>query len=557
MVVSLRDNLKIIDTSDNFVSEFNANFEKAYNYTIENVKPYKYEVEYLQSTGTQYINTKIKPSVNNVFDIIFSLTDVGVANNPPTIFGNRTSGLSNLYALQYTNNKFRWAFGNKYPDYEDFVLNNEYTLNIQTTDSQLIVSGDIEYTFNDGGTYNTNDVYLFAMNNGGSVSQYSKVKIYKFKITNNNQVIGDFIPVLDLNDVPCMYDKVTKEFFYNLGTGDFLYGDELPDENISMYDVLNAFAVYNNLYYSGAPANSTFEWFLPDGVTENDNVKAIKGSLVPYRLTFNDDTQHINFLRVEKNTVIDCSNLEPNTIRLTINPIPADATVTLTVDGYNQFNFTQVGNYIDVIPGTKVTYTVSKEGFDSISNTVIVIEDESIPVIIGEIRYTYTINPTPNDATVILTSSGETQVGNSIEVTSGATVSWNVSKTGFVAQSGSATVTSDYTNNITLVQLVTLTINPTPNDSIVTLAAAGYSQSGNAITVPAGTTVIWMVEKSGYVTQNGSETVSSNTTLPITLVSSGHELDITDYEYTNNNRNLVLTKYIGNNVDVIMPEVEE
>lgn len=553
MVVSLRDNLKITDTSDNFVSEFNANFEKAYNYTIENVKPYKCEVEYLQSTGTQYINTKIKPSVNNIFDIIFSLTDVGGANNPPTIFGSRTSSLADLYALQYTNNKFRWAFGNKYPDYEDFVLNNEYTLNIQTTDSQLIVSGDIDYTSNNGGTYNTNDVYLFAMNNSGSVSQCAKVKIYKFKVTNNNQVIGDFIPVLDLNDVPCMYDKVTKEFFYNLGTGDFLYGDEVPDENISMYDVLNAFAVYNNLYYSGAPANSTFEWFLPDGVTEDDNVKAIKGSLVPYRLTFNDDTQHINFLRVEKNTVIDCSNLEPNTVRLTINPTPADATVTLTVDGYNQFNFTQVGNYIDVISGTTVSYTVSKESYDSKSGTILVNETTTQTISLDEITYTYTINPTPADATVII--NGEER--NSINVISGTTVSWEVSKTKYITRSGSVVVTEDKTDNIVLTEIVTLTINPTPNDATVTLAAAGYAQSGNTITVPAGTTVIWMVEKSGYVTQNGSESVSSNIILPITLVQSGHELDITDYEYTNINRNLVLTKYIGNDTNVIMPEVEE
>ena len=34
----------------------------------------------------------------------------------------------------------------------------------------------------------------------------------------------DLIPVLDKNNIPCMFDKVTKQFFYNQGTGQFLYG---------------------------------------------------------------------------------------------------------------------------------------------------------------------------------------------------------------------------------------------------------------------------------------------------------------------------------------------
>jgi hypothetical protein len=38
------------------------------------------------------------------------------------------------------------------------------------------------------------------------------------------RLVADFIPVLDLNDTPCMYDKVSGELFYNKGTGEFLYG---------------------------------------------------------------------------------------------------------------------------------------------------------------------------------------------------------------------------------------------------------------------------------------------------------------------------------------------
>lgn len=55
-------------------------------------------------------------------------------------------------------------------------------------------------------------------------------------------------------------------------------------------------------------------------------------------------------------------------------------------------------------------------------------------------RFTVTVNPTPDDATVTLTSTGETQDGNAIEVDYGSDVSYSVAKEGYT------TVTDDVTN---------------------------------------------------------------------------------------------------------------
>lgn len=64
--------------------------------------------------------------------------------------------------------------------------------------------------------------------------------------------------------------------------------------------------------------------------------------------------------------------------------------------------------------------------------------------------FTYTINPTPSDATVTLTAGGYTQVGNSITVYKGTTVNWSVSKNGYQTQSGTKTINSNTTDNVTL-----------------------------------------------------------------------------------------------------------
>ena len=77
--------------------------------------------------------------------------------------------------------------------------------------------------------------------------------------------------------------------------------------------------------------------------------------------------------------------------------------------------------------------------------------------------------------------------------------------------------------------MYTFTINPTPTSATVTLTAAGYTQSGNSITVPNGTTVTWSVSADGYTTQSGTWTANgSNKTENITLV----EADSSDSQIT-------------------------
>lgn len=55
-------------------------------------------------------------------------------------------------------------------------------------------------------------------------TSYLQGKIGEVKITNGGSVKLHLIPVLDVRNVPCMYDKVSRTFLYNQGSGDFLCG---------------------------------------------------------------------------------------------------------------------------------------------------------------------------------------------------------------------------------------------------------------------------------------------------------------------------------------------
>lgn len=60
-------------------------------------------------------------------------------------------------------------------------------------------------------------------------------------------------------------------------------------------------------------------------------------------------------------------------------------------------------------------------------------------------KYTYTVNPAPADAIVVINGSTARSAAK------GHTVTWSVSKTGFVTQSGSDIISGDVLKNVTLV----------------------------------------------------------------------------------------------------------
>ena len=81
------------------------------------------------------------------------------------------------------------------------------------------------YTWNNAVFNSPYSCLMFARHSSsGGVEELGWSRIYYTKIYDNDNLIRDYIPVLDSNDRPCMFDKVSKTCFYNQGTGEFLYG---------------------------------------------------------------------------------------------------------------------------------------------------------------------------------------------------------------------------------------------------------------------------------------------------------------------------------------------
>lgn len=162
---------------------------------------------------------------------------------------------------------------------------------------------------------------------------------------------------------------------------------------------------------------------------------------------------------------------------------------------------------------TKIYATL--EGYKGSDTTTILIENpnkmlQNLELILG--KYTFTVNPTPSNATV--TINGE--VRNSISVSKGAEVSWRVEAVGHVAKEGTFIVQDDSSIDVSLdLAKFTFTINPTPPNATVVIDGV----QRNSITVDYGTTVSYSVSCNGYYSQEGNAQVTENRNLDISLTA--------------------------------------
>ena len=198
----------------------------------EEPTPYT-KLDYLESDGYEWIDTGIKASSSITADI-----DFAVCANPNSwsaLIAGGNGPYSRIYTNGVTNNGSitggwitRGSSSNTYNFYGNDIMELYLRTNIQCLRNSCIytnTNGTKTFSVSEYGDFVSDyNMYLFAHNKSGNVDDKGKLRIYYCKIYDNSVLVRDFIPVLDENNVPCMYDKVTKDYFYNIGSGTFSYG---------------------------------------------------------------------------------------------------------------------------------------------------------------------------------------------------------------------------------------------------------------------------------------------------------------------------------------------
>lgn len=189
---------------------------------------------YIESSGTQYINTGYIPSdAGGKIEAKFNMTSIssdaygyiyGVEKNASPYYALLARVKSGTLDLaSYT------TAANSFPG---LTAGTDYTITqtwVRNSNTSVTNTAKLNNTTNNNSVSSTSEIiyqaplYLFAANISNSASRTASMKLYYLKIyDSSNTLVRDYVPARRNNQIG-LYDKVGKKFYLNVGSGTFTF----------------------------------------------------------------------------------------------------------------------------------------------------------------------------------------------------------------------------------------------------------------------------------------------------------------------------------------------
>lgn len=185
-------------------------------------------LDYIESSGTQYINTGVYPG-RNALRIAIQFRYVS-NHDGLSLFGNHTTSPYSLTVYGpvpkfYVGNTSQISCG------PQTSLNIDYSLDVSANNGTLTaIWNETTYTAAySGSLYTDQPLFVFgAANSSGNLAEAgSGYRLYSFQIYDDSVLVRDYVPAKRMSDGAVgLYDKVEEKFYANAGTGAFAAGAE-------------------------------------------------------------------------------------------------------------------------------------------------------------------------------------------------------------------------------------------------------------------------------------------------------------------------------------------
>lgn len=187
------------------------------------------QIEFIESTGTQYIDTGIVP--NSTTRMVLDVAMSDLTNNNRNGWGSTGGAEAFFCGTVNTKSVFFAAVGADWTntDFETTIDNERHVFDISNgaimLDNKSYGTGNIGNTATTGQT-----LYIFALHteyvNGSIYYQGAKEKLYSCKIYDQGVLVRDYVPIKTEDGVYALFDKVNNVVYANAGTGSFTGGNE-------------------------------------------------------------------------------------------------------------------------------------------------------------------------------------------------------------------------------------------------------------------------------------------------------------------------------------------
>ena len=202
------------------------------------ILPYDAEVEWLESTGTQYIDTGIYAVNNIIVEGSVITVDYTAIDTPRIIIGTDFTGSGSTFVIRqpssFEKNSLMVMFGGWWttnPRNASLDSGVVTTFRYDREGKIFVVNGTIVDT--PAPSDFSQHKILIGKTMKPGYSKYPSLKTVHIKIYIGYDPVRDFIPVRFTNErgetEGAMYDKVSGQLYRNAGTGAFVIG---PDKTI-------------------------------------------------------------------------------------------------------------------------------------------------------------------------------------------------------------------------------------------------------------------------------------------------------------------------------------
>ena len=203
-----------------------------------------YYVEYIQSSGSQWIDTDVIGKAYTEIEVDVAATSYDIVYYVTLIGSYAVAEGTDLVGIYIHSN----AYGTWYKGRQSNATSIG-RLKRQLLDCQILpgsqkffVDGALKVTGTVADDINSNrSMYLFGRNANGTFNNQCSVRVYGCRIWTlavdgetgevSRTLVRDFRPCVDAEGVAALYDDVSKVIFYNKGTGTFAVGNRYNEQS--------------------------------------------------------------------------------------------------------------------------------------------------------------------------------------------------------------------------------------------------------------------------------------------------------------------------------------
>lgn len=237
------------------------------------------ELEYIEATGTQCIDTGVKPASASVKIIMDVAPTEGVSSTALYFFNSHYSASSKWYAIRmlwYANGVYGAMVSG------ESAVNSQVISSDRTPRRMLLQMDEVTKTASVDG----DSISFSAAPSGGSMpnifllsagtgSGFLPAKLYSCEIYDNNVLVRDFVPCKNASGEVGMYDLVAGDFYASEGSEAFLEPNGEGDDYTQVYyepeysftaekdrDLVASFREGKLVYHGTATALSTARYWM-------------------------------------------------------------------------------------------------------------------------------------------------------------------------------------------------------------------------------------------------------------------------------------------------------